>query len=272
VLVEDIIQTDASINPGNSGGPLLNTAGEVIGVNSAIYSQTGGSVGIGFAIPASMVKELLPQLKQGKVVRGWLGVVIQKISPDLKDKLRLKDERGALVGDVTPNSPADKAGIKRGDVIVSFDGKEVKEMNDLPFIVAATPVGKTVNVDVLRQGQKVTVQVKVGELKEDKTPEARAEAQKPRLGMTVEELTPELAKNYGLAVQAGVLVVQVEDDGPAASAGVKPGDVILEIDQSPVKGLADFNRLVETYKKGDTVLLLLKRQKTTLFLTLKATE
>ena len=146
---DNYIQTDASINPGNSGGPLLNTAGEVVGINTAIFSQSGGNIGIGFAIPINMAKDLLPQLKKGKVVRGWLGVMIQKITPELKQKLDLKDEKGALVADVTPGGPAEKAGIQRGDVIISFNGKEIKEMNELPYVVASTPVGKSVNVEVL---------------------------------------------------------------------------------------------------------------------------
>ena len=137
---DNFIQTDASINPGNSGGPLLNTSGKVVGINTAIFSQGAGNIGIGFAIPVNMAKDLLPQLKRGRVVRGWLGVMVQKITPELKDKLNLKDEKGALVADVTQGGPAEKAGIERGDVIVAFDGKEIKEMRDLPFVVAATPV------------------------------------------------------------------------------------------------------------------------------------
>ena len=151
---DDFIQTDASINPGNSGGPLLSTDGKVIGINSTIFSQTGGNVGIGFAIPINMVKDLLPQLKKGKVIRGWLGVMIQEITPDLKDSLGLKSEEGALVSDVTEDSPAEKAGFERGDVIVSFDGKEIKEMNDLPYMVAITPVGDTVKVKIIRDGKE----------------------------------------------------------------------------------------------------------------------
>ena len=268
---DNFIQTDASINPGNSGGPLLNTAGEVIGVNAAIYSQSGGSVGIGFAIPVNMAKQLLPQLKAGKVVRGWLGVMIQKITPEIKGKLGLSDDKGALVADVTAGGPADKAGIKRGDVIVSFDGREIKEMNDLPFVVASTPVEKTVTVEVLRKNKKEALQVKVGELmEEEKLQEASQE--KPQLGMTLEEITPDSAKNYGLSVKSGVVVVQVEENSPAGEAGVRPGDVILEVDQSPVNGLQQFNQKVQTYKKGDTLLLLIKRQKASLFVTLKVSE
>lgn len=268
---DNFIQTDASINPGNSGGPLLNTAGEVIGVNAAIYSQSGGSVGIGFAIPVNMAKQLLPQLKAGKVVRGWLGVMIQKITPEIKEKLGFSDDKGALVADVTAGGPAEKAGVKRGDVIVSFDGREIKEMNDLPFVVASTPVEKTVTVEVLRKNKKEALQVKVGELKEEEKLQ-EASQEKPQLGMALEEITPDSAKNYGLSVKSGVVVVQVQENSPAGEAGVRPGDVILEVDQSPVNGLQQFNQKVQTYKKGDTMLLLIKRQKASLFVTLKVSE
>ncbi|MBE9523332.1 MAG: DegQ family serine endoprotease [Proteobacteria bacterium] len=268
---DNFIQTDASINPGNSGGPLLNTAGEVVGVNSAILSQSGGSVGIGFAIPINMAKDLLPQLKKGKVVRGWLGVMIQEITPELKDKLNLKEERGALVGDVVAEGPADKAGIKRGDVIVSFDGKEISEANDLPFIVASTPVGKTVTVEVIRIGKKEHFQVQIEELKEEREAQVVSEA-RPNLGLTVREITPELARNFGLSEASGVVVVQVQNNTPAQEAGLAPGDIILEMDQVPVKDLKQFNQMIGAYKAGDTILFLVKRRGSTLYLTLKVAE
>ncbi len=265
---DNFIQTDASINPGNSGGPLLNTAGEVIGINTAIYSQSGGSIGIGFAIPINMVKDLLPQLKKGKVVRGWLGVMIQKITPELKNKLDLKDDKGALVGDVSSGGPADKAGIQRGDVITTFDGREVKDSTDLPYMVASTPVGKNVPVEVIRKGQKRSFQVKIGELKEEKEAAVLAEV-KPKLGMTVEEITPEVAKNYRLSETRGLVVVDVESNSPADDAGLREGDIILEVDQKQVADLGGFNRRIESYKPGDTILLLVKRPSATVYLTLK---
>ena len=268
---DNFIQTDASINPGNSGGPLLNTTGEVIGINSAIYSQTGGSVGIGFAIPINMAKDLLPQLKKGKVVRGWLGVMIQTITPELKDKLDLKDEHGALVADVSDGGPAEKAGIKRGDVIVTFDGKEIKEMKDLPYIVGATPVGKEVTVEVIRKGRKQRIQVTLGELKDQEEAPVVSEA-KPNLGMTVQELTPELARDFGIKETSGLVVMQVESGSPASEAGLRSGDIILEIDQVQVNNIEKFNNKISGYKKGDTVLILAKRSGTTLYLTLKLTD
>jgi len=268
---DNFIQTDASINPGNSGGPLLNTAGEVVGVNTAILSQSGGSVGIGFAIPINMAKDLLPQLKKGKVVRGWLGVMIQEITPELKEKLDLKEERGALVGDVVAEGPADKAGIKRGDVIVSFEGKEISEANDLPFIVGSTPVGKTVTVEVIRKGKTEGFQVQIEELREEREARVVSEA-RPNLGLTVREITPELARNFGLSEASGVVVVQVQNNTPAQEAGLAAGDIILEMDQVPVKDLKQFNQMIGAYKVGDTILFLVKRRGSTLYLTLKVAE
>ncbi|MBN2124044.1 MAG: DegQ family serine endoprotease [Deltaproteobacteria bacterium] len=269
---DNFIQTDASINPGNSGGPLLNTAGEVVGINSAIYSQSGGSIGIGFAIPVNMAKDLLPQLKKGRVVRGWLGVVIQGITPELKEKLGLKDERGALVADVTPGGPAEKGGIERGDVIMSFDGKEIQETNDLPYIVATTPVGKKVVVEVMRKGKKKGLDVTIGEMPDKPGAPEQEQAPEPKLGMALEDITPELATQFRLTEERGVVVVAVNADTPAAEAGIRPGDIILEVDQEPVESVSQFNNKVGGYGNGDTVLLLVKRQKVTMFVTLKLQE
>jgi serine protease Do len=268
---DNFIQTDASINPGNSGGPLLNTAGKAIGVNTAIFSQSGGSVGIGFAIPINMAKDLLPQLKKGKVVRGWLGVVIQNVTPELKDKLKLSTERGALVADVVAGGPAEKAGIERGDVIVTFDEHDISESDDLPYVVASTPVGKTVTVQVIRKGQSQSIQVEIGELAEEEKPQVVSEA-RPNLGLTVREITPELARNFGLSETSGVVIVQVQASSPAQEAGLAPGDMILEIDQVEVKDLEQFNEMTQGYKAGDTILFLIKRRGSTLFLTLTVPE
>jgi serine protease Do len=268
---DNFIQTDASINPGNSGGPLLDITGEVIGVNTAIFSQSGGSIGIGFAIPINMAKDLLPQLKKGKVVRGWLGVVIQQVTSELKDKLKLSTEKGALVADVVEGGPAEKAGIERGDVIVTFDGKDISESDDLPYVVASTPVGKTVTVEVIRKGQRKSIQVEIGELEEEEKPQAASEA-RPNLGLSVREITPELARNFGLSETSGVVIVQVQANSPAQEAGLAPGDLILEIEQVEVKDLEQFNKMTEGYKAGDTILFLIKRRGSTLFLTLTVPE
>jgi len=271
---ENFIQTDASINPGNSGGPLLNTRCEVIGINTVIFSQTGGSIGIGFAIPINMAKEILEQLKTGRVVRGWLGVMIQKITPELKAKLGLEDEQGALVADVSSGSPAEKAGIQRGDVIVSFDGKKINEMNDLPYIVASTPIGKAVPVKVVRKGRERILEVKIGELKEGKKDleEGGKSRSESRLGMRVEDLTPQLAKDLGLPDAEGLAIVQVDGGSPAAEAGLRPGDIILELDQGPVKDADEFLKKITRYKKGDTILFLIKRGDSTLYVTVKAED
>ena len=268
---DNFIQTDASINPGNSGGPLLNTAGEAVGINSAIFSQSGGSVGIGFAIPINMARDLLPQLKKGKVVRGWLGVMIQKITPDLKNTLKLKEDKGALVADVTAGGPAQKAGIHRGDVIVAFDGKEIKDSSELPYRVASTPVGKVVPVAILRKGQEKTIQVEIEELKADQTSDegTQGKQESTTLGMHLENLTPEIANALGLSETKGVVVVEVETGGPASDAGIQPGDIILELDQEAVKGIKQFNKKINAHKPGETILLLINRKGATVFLTLK---
>ena len=268
---DNFIQTDASINPGNSGGPLLNTAGEVIGINSAIFSQTGGSIGIGFAIPVNMAKDLLPQLKKGEVIRGWLGVMIQRITPALAEKLSLENDHGALVADVAPGSPAEKGGIKRGDVIISFDGKSVRDMNELPYLVATTPVNKNVEVVVVRDGKKRSLQVKIGKLNEEKTAVARHQ-KKPSLGMTVEDLTPRRVEEFGLKEEKGLVIVKVESGSPAAEAGLKVGDLILEVDRKPPGDLRTFNRKMRQYRKDDTILFLVKRKGATLYLILRVGE
>ena len=266
---DNFIQTDASINPGNSGGPLLNVKGEVVGINTAIFSKTGGSVGIGFAIPINMVKDLLSQLKKGKIVRGWLGVSIQKITPDLKDKLALKSIEGALVGDVVPNSPAEKAGIERGDVIVSFDNKEIKEVNDLPYIVASTPTDSVVDLKLIRNGKEKTVKVTVGVLKDDEEPPLSGETTAFNLGITLENLTPQLSKRFGIQDQSGVIVMQVEPGSTASEIGIRAGDIILEIDRKSVKNVDQFYKILGEFKEEDTLLLLIKRRGATLYLTLQ---
>jgi len=265
---DNFIQTDASINPGNSGGPLLNLDGEVIGVNSAIFSQSGGNIGIGFAIPVNMAKQLLPQLKAGKVSRSWLGVMIQNITPELKAKLGLGTDEGALVSDVVLGAPAEKAGIQRGDVILAFDGKTIRSSRELPFVVASTPIGKTVGVEVMRDNQRMTLQVKTEELKEE-TEAAPPSITPPHLGIEVQEITPEMAKNYGLSRASGVIVVQVENGSPAEAAGLTAGDIIVEIDKKPVKDMDTLNGLLAGVQDGHTILFLIDRGGTTIYVTLK---
>ncbi len=197
--------------------------------------------------------------------------MIQKITTELKEKLQLKDEKGALVADVTRDGPAEKAGIKRGDVIISFDGKEIKEMSELPFIVASTPVNKTVLVEVMRGDRKKSIKIKIGELKEEG--EAKAEIEeKSDLGMTVEKITPELVRQFGLSERSGLVVVHVENNSPAERAGIRQGDIFVEIDQEPIKELSKYREKLQEYEKGDTILFLVKRKGTTLYLTLKIWE
>ena len=265
---DNFIQTDTPINLGNSGGPLLNTDGEVIGINTAIFTQSGGSVGIGFAIPINMAKDLLPQLKKGKVIRGWIGVTIQKVTPELKAKLNLLDEKGALVSDVDANGPAYKSGIKRGDVIVSFDDKPIKESRALPYIVASTSVGKTVPVEVIRNREIMRAEVRVGEFKMEEEEYQQIPKARPTFGMTLQEITPEIAQQYGLEQTSGLIIVNVESNSPAAEADLRSGDIILEVDQMPVKSITVFNNKLQQYKKKDTILFLIDREGSTLFLTL----
>src|SRR3990172_4926466 len=266
---DNFIQTDASINPGNSGGPLINLRGEVVGINTAIFSRTGGNIGIGFAIPINLVKELLPQLKgKGKVTRGYLGVLIQKVTPDIAESLEMDKSRGALVASVSKDGPAERAGVKVGDVIVEFDGKEIKDSNDLPLVVARTAVDKKVRLKVLRDKREVMLSVTVGELKEEEVVASAAE--KGDLGLTVQRVTPQVAESLGLEKAEGLVVTGVEPGSAGDEAGLRRGDVILEVDRKPVKTVAEYRKVVgEASKRGKGILFLVRRGESTLFLALK---
>lgn len=241
---DDYIQTDASINRGNSGGPMFNMDGEVVGINTAIFSPSGGSVGIGFAIPANLAKPIIAQIKEfGKPKRGWLGVRIQTVSPELAEGLRLKEPKGALVASVTKDGPADKAGIKQGDVVLKFDGKEITQMRGLPRIVAETETGRTTDVVIWRQGKEVTLKVAVGELTEEAEQKTLASIEAPpsaiatidSLGLKLSAISDELRKKHQIPDDAeGVVVVEVAQTGPAAEKDMRPGDVIAEVDQKAV--------------------------------------
>lgn len=264
---DDFIQTDASINPGNSGGPLINLRGEVVGINSAIFSRTGGNIGIGFAIPINLAKELLPQLKgKGKVTRGYLGVLIQKVTPDIAESLGLEKARGALVANVSKDGPAERAGVKVGDVIVEFDGKEIKDSNELPLIVARTALNKKSRLKVLRDKKEVTLTVTVGELKDEEVVASTEE--KGELGLAVQRVTPEMAESLGLERAEGVVITSINPGSPADEAGLRRGDVILEIDRKPVRNLADYKKVIGE-RKGKGILFLVRRGDNTLFLALK---
>lgn len=268
---DDFIQTDASINPGNSGGPLFNTRGEVVGINSAIYSPSGGNVGIGFATPINMVKRLYSQLKEeGRVIRGWLGVMIQPITRELAETFELSSEEGALVADVMEDSPAKKAGIKRGDVIVEFDGERIGKMRELPAVVAATPVGKEVKIRILRDGKEKVLTAKIDRLK-DEVEEAEKDRMKD-LGMSVQEITPELARQLDLKTTDGVLVTMVERGSPADRGGLRRGDVVLQINRKDIGGIDDYRKQVRRLKKGDTALFLMARGSNTFYVTIRVEE
>ena len=257
---EDFIQTDAAINQGNSGGPLFNTRGEVVGVNTAIFSTTGGNIGIGFAIPVNMAKNVVDQLREkGRVVRGWLGVIVQTVTPELAESFGLEQKTGALVADIEADGPADKAGIKKGDIILKFDGKEIGEMSDLPLIVAQTEIGKKAKVVIVRNGKDITKEVRIGELKEDKEYAFAGEEGRKDVGMEVSELTRELARRYGISETRGVLVTYVEAESPAGEAGIREGDVILEVNRGPVDTVDEYYGAMREAKKGKKILLWVKR-------------
>lgn len=269
----DFIQTDASINRGNSGGPLFNLEGQVIGVNTAIYSPTGGSVGIGFSIPSATVKTVVSQLiKHGQVKRGWLGVRIQEVTDEIAESLGMKEATGALVADIVAGGPAEKSSIKTGDVILRFDGKKVKTMRHLPRVVAETDIDKPVKVVVWRNKKEVTVDVQVGELDEEKIKQASRSGSSGSnqdnvkvddLGVTLTKVTPDLKKHFKLDEQTkGVLITKVERDSVAAEKGLRPGDVIVEVTQEEV---TEPGQVLEKVKSAvsagrKSVLLLLEGQ------------
>ena len=266
---DDFIQTDAPINPGNSGGPLFNMRGEVVGIATAIVPN---GQGIGFAIPINTAKALLPELvTRGSVTRGYLGINIQNLTEDLAASLNIKGTKGALVSDVLKGSPAEKAGVKRGDVVVAFDGKEIKESHDLPSVVAATPVGKEAPLKVLRDGKELTLKVKVAKLESKEEEAGKAEAvQEGKWGLQLEELTPERSRQLGLKPERGVLVVDVRPGSPADEASIQRGDVVLEVNRHEVKSVEDMKEKMARAAAGkEGVLLLIQRGKTTIYAVLK---
>ena len=288
---DDYLQTDAAINKGNSGGPLFNMDGEVIGVNTAIISPTGGSIGIGFAVPSDTAVVVIDQLRQfGETRRGWLGVKIQSLTDDIAEAQGVKENTGALVAGVTPDSPAAKGGVLEGDVILKFDGKEVSSMRGLPRLVAQTPIGKDVDVEILRKGQKMTVKVAVGRLTEENdapgpatkdTPKGSKSKSKEKekdkgsdrgkdgsitpgnrnapFGLVLAPLNDELRTKHNLPATAkGVIVVEIDPASPAAEKGVKVGDVIVEVAQEAVTSLDDITKGIDKVKKAGRKSVLLR--------------
>lgn len=270
---DNFIQTDASINPGNSGGPLINGLGEVVGVNTAMFSQTGGNIGIGFAIPIDLAKKVVDQLrKNGRVVRGWLGIRAQDVSPQLA--LFMGISRGgemAMVTEVAENSPAAEAGVKIGDVIVELNGKPVPKSHDLPGIIADTAPGQKLTLKLVRDSKEQFTAIKIGELPDE--PEATTtqavEVRDLEMGLRVQRITPEAARRLGLSSTKGVLVIEVQAGSPADQIGLEPADVIREINQRPVNNVKDFERAVRQVRRGDRLLLLVQRGDNAVFFALK---
>jgi len=258
---EDFIQTDAAINPGNSGGPLVNLRGEAVGINTAIFSRSGGYMGIGFAIPINMAKKVYRQLiKNGKISRGYLGVIIQNLTPDLAESFGLDRKDGVLISQVMEGTPAAKAGLKVGDVIVELDGRPVKKVGPFRNSIALSAPGSTHTLTVIRKGRRRKITVTLGNLEAAGTAAAvPPEETQKKLGVTVSDLTPEAAQRFGYGKEKGVVVTAVEPGSPAAAAGLAPGTLILEVNKKPVKSAAEFyKRISASVKKKENILLLVK--------------
>ncbi len=272
---DEFIQTDASINPGNSGGPLISVRGEVVGVNSAIYTRTGSNMGIGFAIPVNIVKEELAQLRSsGKVVRGWLGVYIQKMTPEIAESLGLPAPTGALVAEVLKGGPAKSAGIQRGDVITAFDGTPIIDSRELPLMVGRTPIGHVATLKLMRQGKPQELKIAITQSHEEEIAAAQPVGKPNRgtassFGLYVKDLSPELAKELGLDQASGVVISSVQPASRADEAGLRARDVILEVNRAAVKDVGSYQRAMRAGGKGKIVLILVKRGDSTIYFALK---
>jgi len=274
---EDFIQTDAAINPGNSGGALVNVRGELVGINTAIFSQSGGNMGIGFAVPSNLARSIMDQLvKGGKVVRGWLGVAIQELTPELATQFGLSDTKGVLVSDVMDDSPAKKAGFERADVITEYDGKPMDSPTHLRNAVAQTPIGRRVSVKLIRDKKTKTIDVTIVEQPKSlgqSGSEDNGESTAPTgvlSDLDVRELNEELASRYGIkTTERGVVIVRVKPGSTAEDVGVREGDIVLEVNRKPVTSIKSYERAVSGLAKDQAVLLLLKRKGQTIYLTLR---
>ncbi|MEK6671222.1 MAG: DegQ family serine endoprotease [Nitrospirota bacterium] len=274
---EDFIQTDAAINPGNSGGALVNVRGELVGINTAIFSQSGGSMGIGFAVPSNLSRAIMDQLvRTGKVVRGWLGVAIQDLTPELATQFGITETKGVLVSDVMDDSPAKKAGFERADVIIEYDGKSMDSPTHLRNAVAQTPIGKKVSVKLIRDKKPKTIEVAIVEQPKSLglpgVEESRESSVPTGLlsDIEVRELNEELATRYGLkGVDRGVVVVRVKSGSTAEEMGVREGDIILEVNRKAVSSLKSYEQAASSLAKDQAVLLLLKRKGQAIYLTLR---
>ena len=269
---EDFIQTDAPINPGNSGGALVNTNGELVGINTAIASPTGGSVGVGFAIPSNMARTAMQSLiKTGRVVRGFLGASTQDVTPLLGKVFKLPDVKGAIVTDLQSKGSAEKAGLKRGDVIERFDGRDVMDSGHLRNLIAAATIGSKHRLDLVRDAKTIQVELTVQEAprerpKKSQATAATASGAHPLSGVVFDDVTPPLARQMDLPVNSGVVVTDIEEGSSAESSGLQPGDIILELNRQPIPNFLTFQRLADPMKSSDLALLLVNRQGTILYI------
>lgn len=262
---DNFIQTDASINPGNSGGPLFNMEGKVVGINTAIVAQ---GQGIGFAIPINMAKTILPDLKaKGKVTRGWLGVSVQDISEDIAKSMKIKDKSGALISDVFKGDPADKAGLKSGDIVTEINGKPVKDTHELLLMIAGFRIGETIKIKIVRDGQEKVLPITIAE-RTEKSEMASAQQSGEAFGMTVQEITPEIAQHLGLTIKKGLIVVDVQEGTVAEEVGIQPQDIILQVNKVKVTTMKEYQKEIAKAGEKGSILLLIKRGKATFFVPL----
>jgi len=262
---DNFIQTDASINPGNSGGPLFNMEGKVVGINTAIVAQ---GQGIGFAIPISMAKTILPDLKaKGKVTRGWLGVSVQDISEDIAKSMKIKDKSGALISDVFKGDPADKAGLKSGDIVTEINGKPVKDTHELLMMIAGFRIGETIRIKIVRDGQEKVLPITIAE-RTEKSEMASAQQSGEAFGMTVQEITPEIAQHLGLTIKKGLIVVDVQEGTVAEEVGIQPQDIILQVNKVKITTMKEYQKEIAKAGEKGSILLLVKRGKATFFVPL----
>lgn len=257
---QDYIQTDAAINRGNSGGPLVNMQGEVVGINSLIYSATGGNIGIGFAIPSSLAQKVVTQLKEnGRVIRGWLGVGIYPVDDKYQEVLGLESKKGAVINNIDPDSPAEKAGLKKYDVILAINGVPIEDNADLMFKIADTKPGTEIDIAIVRDKKKMTIKAKVGEAQVEEEIESESDSGKD-LGISITELTPRIARRYGFQTETGVVITEVRRYSVAEENGLAVGDIILEVNREKIETVKDLEKILKELDAGDAVLMLVRRE------------
>lgn len=258
---QDFIQTDAAINRGNSGGPLINMEGDVIGMNTLIFSSTGGNIGIGFAISSKLANKIIPQLQEkGRVVRGWLGVGVYPVTTDTLEILKVDEKKGAYISTIEPSSPADKAGLKRYDVIVAVNGQSVKDQYDLTFKIAETKPGSKIKMTIMREGKEKEIEVKVGQKESPEEKEAVASSGQ-ELGFRVSEMTSRLARRYGYQTERGLIITEVKRYSEADRKGLERGDIITEANRQEIERVRDLERIIDRAEAGDSILLRIRRER-----------